>query len=114
MQALSLSSTTVEATSLDSSQALYAMKILKSQGLIINVLHSIFKSTILSRLLYASQAWFGFLNSSEIQRLDAFLNKSKKLSFASVDLPTFRELCEKNDETLFCSVSTNSNHVLAG
>ena len=95
------------------SQALYAMKILKSKGLNNEVLQVIFKSTILSRLLYASQAWYGFLNYSERQRLEAFLRKSKKLLYAPDDLQMFSELCENNDDTLFCNVSCNSNHVLA-
>ena len=94
-------------------QALYAMKILKSQGLTTESLQIIFQSTILSRLLYASQAWFGFANENEINRLEAFLRKSIKSSFALPTLPSFKKLCSDNDDRLFASVRGNKNHVLS-
>ena len=40
---------------------------------------------------YASQAWYGFLNYSERQSLEAFLHKSKKLLYAPDDLQLFSE-----------------------
>ena len=95
------------------SQALYAMKILKSQGLTTESLQIIFQSTILSRLLYASQAWYGFANENEINRLEAFLRKSIKSSFALPTLPSFKKLCSNNDDKLFASVRGNKNHVLS-
>ena len=73
-------------------QALYAMKILKSHGLPQECLHVLFQSTIL--FLCASQAWYGFA-SEEDERLDSFIRKSVKSSFASPDLPSFRQHCEK-------------------
>ena len=94
-------------------QALYAMKILKSQGLTTESLQIIFQSTILSRLLYASQAWFGFANENEINRLEAFLRKSIKSSFALPTLPSFKKLCSDDDDSLFASVRGNKNHVLS-
>jgi hypothetical protein len=94
-------------------QALYAMKILKSHGLSRECLQVIFQSTILSRLLYASQAWIGFANEAECSRLESFLNKSKKSSFASADLPTFQTMCDASDNRLFESIRSNEDHVLA-
>ena len=95
-------------------QALYAMKILKSHGLPQECLHVLFQSTILSRLLYASQAWYGFASKEDVGRLDSFIRKSVKSSFASPDLPSFRQQCEKRDDILFESIRSNRNHVLAG
>ena len=94
-------------------QALYAMKILKSQGLTTESLQIIFQSTILSRLLYASQAWYRFANENEINRLEAFLRKSIKSSFALPTLPSFKNMCSNNDDRLFASVRGNKNHVLS-
>ena len=94
-------------------QALYAMKILKSQGLTTESMQIIFQSIIMSRLLYASQAWFGFANENEINRLEAFLRKSIKSSFALPTLPSFKKLCSDNDDRLFASVRGNKNHVLS-
>ena len=96
------------------SQALYAMKILKSQGLGNDCLHIIYQTTILSKLLYASQAWIGFASEADIGRMESFRKKSIKFGFASPDLPLIRELCERNDKTLFKSVIQNENHVLRG
>ena len=95
-------------------QALYVMKILKSHGLPQECLHVLFQSTILSRLLYASQAWYGFASEEDLGRLDSFIRKSVKSSFASPDLPSFRQQCEKRDGILFESIRSNRNHVLAG
>ena len=94
-------------------QALYAMKILKSHGLSQECLHVLFQSTILSRLLYASQAWYGFASEEDVGRLDSFIRKSIKSSFASPDQPLFRQLCEKRDDDLFKSIRSNKHHVLA-
>ena len=83
------------------------------RGLTTESLQIIFQSTILSRLLYASQAWIGFAYENEINRLEAFLRKSIKSSFALPKLPSFKKLCSDNDDRLFASVRGNKNHVLS-
>ena len=46
--------------------------------------------------------------------IDSFIRKSVKSSFASPDLPSFRQQCEKKDNILFEPIRSNRNHVLAG
>ena len=54
-------------------QTLYALKVLRSQGMSADSLAVILKSVVLAKILYASPAWWGFANSSNKKRLEAFL-----------------------------------------
>ena len=45
-------------------RTLYALRILRVHGMNNEAIHSVFKSTVLARLLYASPAWWGFTNAS--------------------------------------------------
>jgi hypothetical protein len=85
---------------------------LKTSGLPENKFFQVYQATTLSKLLYASQAWWGFTNCNQRQRLDSFVNKSKRLGYCSQILPSFSELCEKADKTLFDAIVANPNHVL--
>ena len=55
--------------------AVYALKVLRSQGMSADSLAVIFKSDVLAKILYASPAWWGFANSSDKDRLEAFLRR---------------------------------------
>jgi len=46
-------------------QTLYALKVLRSQGMSADSLAVIFESVVLAKILYASPAWWGFANSSD-------------------------------------------------
>jgi len=54
------------------SQRLYLIKLLRSQGMPEDKLHIIFVAVI-SRISYALSAWGGFLNSQQINRVNALL-----------------------------------------
>ena len=77
-------------------------------------LDHVFKSMILSRLLYASPAWWGFTNASDRERLEGVLRRSIRSGFCSEDTPTFAALCEKSDNDLFSQIRSNHSHVLYG
>ena len=94
------------------SQSLYALRMLKSNGLANDKIFEVFQATTLSKLLYASPSWHGFINASLKDRLEAFLRKSKRLGFCSPELPTIHELFIKNDTSLFKSIVSNKAHVL--
>jgi hypothetical protein len=94
------------------SQSLFALRLLKHNGLPENKLIQVYQATTLAKLLYASQAWWGFTNCSQRQRLDSFVNKSKRLGYCCHYLPNFSDLCEKADKTLFDAIVANPNHVL--
>ena len=96
-----------------SSQTLYALRILKTHGLPTKSLHTVFKSITLSKILYASPAWWGFAFSDEKERLEAFLRKCKKFGFCDPNSPTIHEHIDKGELSLFQHTSTNPTHSLS-
>lgn len=91
---------------------MYALRILKSHGLSDEDLFAVFRAIVLSKLTYAIQAWWGFVGTSDRERLEAFLKRAKKAEFVNGNLPSLAELCDTADNKLFKTVVENSNHVL--
>ena len=54
---------------------MYVLKVLRSHGTNDAVLNDIYKSVIIAKLLYASQAWWGFATISDKQRIQAFVRQ---------------------------------------
>ena len=50
-------------------QSLHALKLLRHHGMSDDSLRHVYKAVILSKLLYASPAWWGFTNAADKQRL---------------------------------------------
>jgi len=61
-------------------QTLYALRVLRAHGLHDTALHNIYRSVVLAKL-YASSSWIGFSNATDRQKLQAFLNRSKRSGF---------------------------------
>ena len=93
-------------------QALYALRMLNSQGLNKASLQLMFSAIILAKLRYASPAWIGFASASNINKLDSFLARSKRTGFCSTNLPSFEVLSESADAGLFRAITQNPGHVL--
>ena len=85
---------------------------LKSKGLNQELINRVFTATILSKLLYSSQFWWGFTNSSDKIRLEAFLRKATKCNFYS-GTHKFAELADKADDKLFKSIIINPHHPIS-
>ena len=98
----------------DSAQSLYALRVLRHHGLGEAGLQTVFRAVVVSRLTYAASAWIGFINVSDIQRIEAFLRRSKRCGYCSPDLPDFVQLVEEGDQRLFRRIINNSSHVLRG
>ena len=69
-------------------------------------------ATVVSRIAYASPVWWGVLDESSRQRLQALLTKIIKQSLLSSSHPTIKELCDAADSRLFSEVLGNPHHVL--
>ena len=95
-----------------SAQSLYALRTLRAHGLGEQLLFNVFRATALSKLLYCSPAWWGFLSSSDKDRLEAFLRRAAKFGFYQLQAPSFSALCEAADIKLFHAVVNNKHHVL--
>ena len=70
----------------------------------------IFKSAVLAKILYASPAWWGFANSSDKDRLEAFLRRCTRLQLYRQCDPTVNQLVEDMEDKLFTSVINNDKH----
>ena len=102
----------VQAIISSSGQALYALRVLKSHGMCEASLQTVFQSTVVSRLTYASPAWRGFVSAAALERVDGFLRKSMKAKFYPSSSPMFTELCEACEDKLFRSIMDNNMHPL--
>ena len=91
---------------------LYALYTLKAHGLHERELCETYRAKILSKILYASPAWWGYCNSDSCNRINSFLNKSKKFGFYSQDGDLFEMLCQAADDNLFAKVKNNPEYVL--
>ena len=94
------------------SRLLYALRVLRNQGIPAASMNDVFRSTVLAKLLYCSPAWSGFCSAADRARLDALLRRCQRLGYCSRETPALTELFDKADESLFGSILANSNHVL--
>ena len=70
------------------------------------------QSLAVSNLTYAAPAWWGYADANSRQRLQAIVNKFKKLGFLSPTFSTHEQLCEQMCANLFRAVCYNPDHVL--
>ena len=93
-------------------QTSYALRILRSHGLSGPALWNVTRATLISKLLYASHAWFGFLSESCKARCQGVIQKLKRSGYLGSDFESFTTLCEAADAALFSAILCNKNHVL--
>ena len=53
----------------DCMQTLYALRVLRTHGMSDMALQAIYKSVVITKLLYASSAWAGFIMAVDRQRV---------------------------------------------
>jgi hypothetical protein len=94
------------------SSNLFALYCLRSKGLSNELLQIIFQAATLSRLLYASPFWWGYVTASDRDRLEAFLRKAKRAGFYS-KTSSFEELCASADQMFFKAILQNPNNLLS-
>jgi len=66
---------------------------------------------VLAKLLYASSSWIGFSNATDWQKLQAFLNRSKRSGFCDSEIDDFATLCSTADKQLFNRILNQPEHV---
>ena len=94
------------------SQSLFALRTLRHHGLPTDALHAVFQATVVSKLAYASPAWWGFTSAADRDRLEAFLRRSATLGYRSTTAPTLSAICAEADDKLFEKITSNSSHLL--
>ena len=93
-------------------QILFAMKTMKTFGMPPKHLCNIFKSIVLSKLLYASPAWYGYLSAESIGRLQSFLRKAIKFGYYGENILNIETLQENIELKLFNNIRFNAQHSL--
>ena len=94
-------------------QQLYALKALKAHGLSGTVLHNACRTVFLPTIIYASEAWWGFISANDKHKLSSVIHKVKRWDLdGGLVLPELEEECLKLDRTLFSSILNNEQHVL--
>jgi len=93
-------------------RSLYALKTMRQHGMHLTSLILIFKATVLSKLLYASPAWHGFLSKNSLDRCQAFLKRAVKFGYYENNDLDLSTLLLNTDIQLFKSITNNPNHVL--
>ena len=94
-------------------QQLYALKALKAHGLSGTALHNVCSAAFLPTIIYASQAWWGFVSTADKQKLSSLVRKVTRWDLdGGVSLPELDSECLKLDRNLFTSILTDAHHVL--
>lgn len=94
------------------SSLLYAFRLLRSHGIPVQSLQDIFNAVIIAKLTYCAPAWSGGCSAVNKLKLDTFLNKCRRASYCSLDLPTISELFDELDNVFFTRILLNSEHLL--
>ena len=95
-------------------QTFYALRVLRADGLSGSALWDVSNAILISRILYASPIWWGFIDVSDKQRLQSIVNKAQKNGFLSPSQASLADMCQRADAALFSDILGNRNHVLHG
>ena len=93
-------------------QSMYALRVLRAHGMSDIALSGVVEATIVARLRYASQPWWGFVDCSSMATLNGIFSKLKRQNFLPKTYPDIQNLFQNDDCTLFENVVSNPNHVL--
>ena len=102
----------VKSTVTSCSQSLCALRLLRQHGMPETSIQTVFRASLISKLLYASPSWWGFTSSAVRSQIEAFLRRSKKLCYCNKDCPDSESLADSADICLFKNVKSNPFHVL--
>jgi len=75
-------------------------------------LRHVYKAVVLSKLLYASSAWWGYTSAADKQRLKATVRRAIWLGLYTADDLTPSQLAADMDDNLFTNILNNPCRVL--
>src|SRR5688572_20923831 len=93
-------------------QSLYALRVLAAHGLSGSSLHDVVRATTLTRMLYASPAWWGFVGQDGRTRIQALLRRLVRLRYLPENNPSLEQLCQSAHTRLFGAICADPGHVL--
>jgi len=74
-------------------------------------MHDVFRATIVPKLMYAAPAWSGACSAGDRAKLDAFVNRYRRLGYCSQNEPSLTQLMDDADERLFRRIMNNSRTI---
>jgi len=93
------------------SQTLHALRVLRAHGMPPSVLHEVIRAVVITKLCYASSAWWGFSAAGDIQRITALISRSIRQGYFNSDHADITSIINTADDTLFRQILTNPYHV---
>ena len=78
-------------------RVLCGLRTLRSHGMPLPALHVVFQSTAMAKVTYAAPAWWGFTNSADRNRFEAFIRRAVRHGYCADTTPTLSSLCDKAD-----------------
>ena len=93
-------------------RTIYGLRLLWVHGVSDDCIQEVFCSTVLAKLVYTNPAWSGFCPAIDVNKLDQFLNRYKRLNYCNQTTPYITEQFDKADKFLFQTVRSDSHHVL--
>ena len=76
------------------------------------VIHTLFRSLLVSCLLYACPSWWGFASVDDKQRLQAFMNRAVRFGYLNRDKKDINVPAITAHHKLFTDVTSNEHHVM--
>ena len=80
-------------------------------GVWLSQLGEVTRATAVAKLTYACSSWWGYADSAAKARIQAVMNKFKRLGFLLEDV-LFVHICQEQDNKLFVQILSNAHHVL--
>jgi len=93
-------------------QIIQALRIPRSHGLCNDTLHLVYRSTVIGKLLYAVNVWWGFTSAADRQRLEALVKRGVRSGLCTADTPNLAELIESSDDGLYNRVLCHHDRIL--
>ena len=93
-------------------QSLHAVRVLRCHGMCNSALQTIYRAVIISKLFYASSAWWGFSTATDRQRFSAFLRRGVRAGLYGADDSSVTQIVDDADNKLFLDVLSNPQHTL--
>ena len=75
-----------------------------------SALQTIYRAVIVSKLFYASSAWWGFTTAADRQRLSAFLRRGVRAGLYGADDSSVTQIVDDADNKLFQDILLNPQH----
>jgi len=89
-----------------------ALRIIRSHGLCNDALHLVYRSTVIGKLLYAVNTWWGFTSAADHQRMEALIKRGVRSGLCAANTHNLSELIESSEDALFNRVLCNQDHIL--